>query len=100
LIRDLAAGRLRVFDPAVRAPAEWHPRMLIAENALAACAGADALAIMTPWPQFRAVKPADVAARLRGRVVVDPFSVLDHRGAAAAGLDHRVLGAPSPDQFG
>jgi len=31
---------------------------------------------------------------LRGRVVVDPFSVLDRAAAAAAGLDHVVLGAP------
>jgi len=99
LIRELAGCRLRVFDPAVRAAAEWHPRLLVADDALAACAGADALAIMTPWPQFRALNAADIAGSLRGRVVVDPFSVLDHGQALAAGLDHLVLGAPLPDHL-
>jgi UDPglucose 6-dehydrogenase len=95
LIRELATARLCVFDPAVRASAEWHPRMTLAEDALAACAGADALVIMTPWPQFRSLEPAAIAGRLRGRVVVDPFSVLDRAAATAAGLEHVVLGAPS-----
>jgi UDPglucose 6-dehydrogenase len=94
LIRALAGCRLQVFDPEVAPPEEWHPRMTVAADALAACAGADALAIVTPWPQFRALRPSDIAARLRGRVVVDPFSVLDRAAAATASLEHLVLGAP------
>jgi UDPglucose 6-dehydrogenase len=94
LIRELAACRLQIFDPAVRAAADSHPRMTSTNDALAACADADALVIMTAWPQFRALVPADIAARLRGRVVIDPFSVLDRAAAAAAGLEHVVLGAP------
>ena len=96
LIKELASCRLRVFDPAVRPAAEWHPRMTVTEDALAPCDGADAVVIMTPWPQFRALKPVDIAARLRGRVVVDPFSMLDRAATAAAGLEHVVLGAPLP----
>lgn len=94
LIKALAGCRLRVFDPAVRASAEWHPHMTVTDDPLAACDGADAVAIMTPWPQFRALTPTDMIGRLRGRVVVDPFSVLDRAAAAAAGLEHVVLGAP------
>jgi len=96
LIRELATCRLRVFDPAVQAAAEWHPRMTPVEDALAVCDGADALVIMTPWPQFRALEPRAIAGRLRGRVVVDPFSVLDRAAASAAGLEHVVLGAAFP----
>jgi UDPglucose 6-dehydrogenase len=95
LIKALAGCRLRVFDPEVHAQAEWHPRLTIVDTALTVCDGADALAIVTPWPQFRALAPADIARRLRGRVVVDPFSMLDRAAAAAAGLEHIVLGAPS-----
>ena len=96
LIKELASCRLRVFDPAVRASGEWHPRMTVTEDALAACDGADALVIMTPWPAFRALKAGDIAARLRGCVVIDPFSMLDRTATAAAGLEHIVLGAPLP----
>jgi UDPglucose 6-dehydrogenase len=96
LIRELATCRLSVYDPAVRAAAEWHPRMAATHDPHAACDGADALVIMTAWPQFRALKPKDIAAGLRGRVVVDPYAVLDRAAAAAAGLEHVVLGAPLP----
>jgi UDPglucose 6-dehydrogenase len=97
LIKELATCcRVRVFDPAVRASAEWHPRMTFANDAPTTCDGADALVIMTPWPAFRGLEPADIARRLHGRVVVDPFSMLDRTAAAAAGLEHVVLGAPLP----
>ncbi len=96
LIKELAGCRLRVFDPAVRASAQWHPRLTVADGALAACDGADALVIMTSWPQFRDIEPTAAARRLRGRVVVDPFSMLDRAAAAGAGLEHVLLGAPLP----
>jgi UDPglucose 6-dehydrogenase len=95
LIRDLKHCKLRVFDPAVRACTDWHPHMTVAADAQECCESADALVIMTAWPQFRVLSPADIAAGLRGRVVVDPFSVLDPAAAVAAGLEHVVLGAPS-----
>jgi UDPglucose 6-dehydrogenase len=93
LIKQLAGCRLRVFDPAVRAAADWHPRMTVCEDAPAAAEGADALVIMTPWPLFRRLEPADFGARMRGRVVIDPFAILERGPAAAAGLEHVVLGA-------
>jgi UDPglucose 6-dehydrogenase len=80
----------------VRASAEWHPRLTVADNPLAACDSTDAVAIMTPWPLFRTLRPADLARRMRGRVVIDPFAMLDRAAAGAAGLEHVVLGAPLP----
>jgi len=96
LIKALTGCRLAAFDPVVRASAEWHPRLTVADNPLAACDGADAVAIMTPWPLFRTLGPADLAQRMHGRVVIDPFAMLDRAAAAAAGLEHVVLGAPLP----
>jgi UDPglucose 6-dehydrogenase len=94
LIKALPGCRVTVFDPATQASTDWHPRLTVAQDALAACDGADALAIMTPWPQFRELQPKDIVSRLRGRVVIDPFSMLDRAAAVAAGLDQVVLGAP------
>ena len=96
LIKALTSCRLASFDPVVRASAEWHPRLTVADDALAACDSANAVVIMTPWPLFRTLKPADLARRMRGRVVIDPFAMLDRAAAAAAGLEHVVLGAPLP----
>jgi len=94
LIKALMGYRLASFDPVVRASAEWHPRLTIADDPLAACNSADAIVVMTPWPQFRTLRPADLARRMRGRVVIDPYAMLDRAAAAAAGLEHVVLGAP------
>ena len=48
--------------------------------------------ILTPWPEYRSINPADLARAMAGRVVIDPYGVLP--GCAAAGLDHYMLGAP------
>jgi UDPglucose 6-dehydrogenase len=96
LIRELASCTLRVFDPAVAASPDWHSRMTVTEDSLAACDGVDALVIATPWPQFRALKPPELAGRMRGRVVIDPYSVLERGATRSAGLEHVVLGAPQP----
>lgn len=92
LLEALRPFPVRVYDPAVPARPEYHPRLVGARSALEACAGADALVIMTPWREFRELRPADVSARLRGRTVIDPYGVLSAEACLAAGLDHASLG--------
>ena len=75
--------------PASAAP---HPNAIGAASALDAAKGADALAIMTPWPEFRELPCEDLARVMRGRFVLDPYRVLDARRAKAAGLDYHTLG--------
>jgi UDPglucose 6-dehydrogenase len=94
LISTLAPWRLKVYDPVVPASAANHPRAHGAESAMAAVDGVDALAIMTPWPAFRALDPAVLARAMKGNTVLDPYRILDGRAAAAAGLDYLTLGAP------
>jgi UDPglucose 6-dehydrogenase len=94
LIRHLAPFALRLHDPVVKAERGLHPRFVQVASAMDVCDGADALAIMTPWPEYRGIEPRNVAARLKGKLVVDPFAVLDRKATRAAGLDHLVLGAP------
>jgi UDPglucose 6-dehydrogenase len=94
LISTLAPWRLKVYDPVVPAAAANHPRAQGAASALAAAEGVDALAIMTSWPAFRELKPADLARAMAGHTVLDPHRVLDERAAVAAGLDYLTLGAP------
>ena len=62
LIKLLAPWPLQVYDPVVKAEAAEHPKATSAVSALAAAEGVDALAIMTPWPEFRKLAPADLAA--------------------------------------
>ena len=92
LIRHLGPWPLKVYDPVVPASATPHPNATGADSALEAAKGVDALAIMTPWPQFKKLACADLAAAMRGRVVLDPYRVLNPAEALAAGLDYRTLG--------
>jgi UDPglucose 6-dehydrogenase len=94
LIATLHPWRIKVFDPVVQASAAGHPRAEGAANALAVAEGVDVLVIMTPWPEFRTLKAADLARVMAGRTVLDPYRVLDPQAATAAGLDHITLGSP------
>ena len=48
--------------------------------------------ILTPWPQYRQVAPLEIAQALSGKIVVDPYAVLDGAAAAKAGLAYYTLG--------
>ena len=95
LLSSLTPFRVRVFDPVVPASAAPNPRCLAAKTELEACEGADALAIMTPWAQFAKLDPAQLAKKLRGKVVLDPNAVLNPAACRAAGLDYHTLGMKS-----
>jgi UDPglucose 6-dehydrogenase len=92
LIRRLRPFRLRAYDPVVAADPAWHPRLAQVPTALEACDGATAVCLMTPWPEFSKIAPPELANRLSGKVVIDPYGLLDRKLTAAAGLDQLTLG--------
>ena len=92
LIRQLTPWTVRVFDPVVPVSAAMHPAAIGVGSPVEAAQGVDALAFMTPWPQFRSLSCPDLARTMRGRLVLDPYRVLDAAAARAAGLDYRTLG--------
>jgi UDPglucose 6-dehydrogenase len=91
LLSHLDPAQVIAHDPVVRA-ADVMPGLRAADDPLAACDGADAVVIVTPWPQYRELDPAAIAARMRGRILLDPFGLMSGAAVAAAGLDHFVLG--------
>ncbi|RMD60590.1 MAG: UDP-glucose/GDP-mannose dehydrogenase family protein [Alphaproteobacteria bacterium] len=92
LIEALRPFALRLHDPVVPASAAPHPNAEGCSDALAVCNGADAVLIMTPWPEYRALEPGQMAQKMRGRVVIDPYAVLDEAACRATGLTYRRLG--------
>ena len=95
LIADLGSCRVRAYDPAVGREAVEIAGLEHAGSALEACDGADAVAVMTPWDEFRSLEPRELAQRLAGRTVVDPNGMLDAIACRAAGLYYRALGRPA-----
>lgn len=101
LLRGLAGRDVAVFDPLV--PASVSPIPVHAARDPLDCAkGAHAVVLMTPWPAFRDIDVGELARAMAGRLVVDPYGLLDENACRAAGLSHRVLGVgrQAPDASG
>jgi UDPglucose 6-dehydrogenase len=84
----------RAYDPVVVLPADAFPNFEQRKTALACCDGADALLLLTPWPEFRTIKLADIRTAMRGDVIVDPFGLLNASEAQEFGFDYYRLGTP------
>jgi UDPglucose 6-dehydrogenase len=93
-IAQLGGAKVRAHDPSV-------PQISVAslpieriDDPLKALHGADALLILTPWPQYKKIPVEQIAAALKGRVVIDPYSVLDLKASEHTHLLHHTLGRP------
>jgi UDPglucose 6-dehydrogenase len=86
-------ARIVAYDPAVHvAPLPGSSRLV--HTALeAACA--DALLVLTDWPEFASIPPAAYATSLRLGAVIDGRNILDERRVIAAGLRYRGIGRPA-----
>jgi len=95
LIEGLLKGGAQVtaFDPvAIEQAQPLMPQVEFAPDAHAAAAGADALVIVTEWDEFRALDLEDLAAVMRGKVLVDLRNVYDRAEAERAGLVYFGIG--------
>lgn len=95
LLATVPACEFHVYDPAVVLPPAQRHDLTVHDRALEALTQADALVVMTPWKEFSAVAPAEIRARLKGPLVIDPFGALDGNACRAAGLRHWQLGKPA-----
>lgn len=95
LATALAPFPKKAYDPQVRLPQDAVPNLQQSPSALAACEGADALVIMTPWKEFSTIAPAQIRSVLRGDMVIDPFHTLPAAACKTAGLQICQLGTPA-----
>jgi UDPglucose 6-dehydrogenase len=96
IVEDLGrrGARMVVYDPAVHvAPLPRGSRLVT--TALEA-AQADALLVLTEWPEFARLDPNVYAQTLALGVVVDGRNVLDPDRVASAGLSYRGVGRSQP----
>jgi UDPglucose 6-dehydrogenase len=91
-ISELSDFGLRVFDPIVPWNPAWHARTTVCESVLDTLDGADALLVMTPWPEFKSVAPDELARRMRGRLVIDPYTILPAEAQGRFGFEVHTLG--------
>ena len=97
-IAQLEGARVQVHDPSVQDSAVGQLKIERFSDPLSAARDADALMILTPWPEYRDIRPEDVARVLAGRIVIDPYSILEQKGAERSKLIHYTLGRPVAQQ--
>ena len=91
-----AGATVRAFDPVgieeakkVLDGIEW------CENAYDAMTGADAVAIITEWNEFRAIDLARIKELMKSPVMVDFRNIYNPEDMAAAGIHYSCVGRPS-----
>jgi len=98
LIGDLlaAGATVRAYDPAARAEArkifENRKGVEIVDSAMAALEGADALAIVTEWQEFRSPDFAGIKARLKTPAIFDGRNLYDPAVLRGLGLEYYPIG--------
>ncbi len=84
------------FDPIANEEAgRLLPGVEIVETAAAAIDGADAVVLVTEWPEFKELDLGDLAAAMNGTLLVDGRNLLDPEAARAAGLIYEGVGRGS-----
>jgi UDPglucose 6-dehydrogenase len=86
-------ARVRACDPVA---AEEASKLMLGvdffDSPLEAIDGADACVLVTEWPEFAEVDFSEVAARMRGNVVVDGRNFFDRARVEEAGLTYEGIG--------
>jgi UDPglucose 6-dehydrogenase len=88
-----AGARVRAYDPVAEAEARKLLRGIeFAGSAAEAIGGADAVVLVTEWPEFAALDLPWVADSMRGNVLVDGRNLFDPGRVRDAGLVYEGIG--------
>jgi UDPglucose 6-dehydrogenase len=86
-------AHVRAFDPIAEAQArKLMPQLDYADSAMDTVEGADALILVTEWPEFLELDWGAVAAAMKGDLVIDGRNALDPDAVRAAGLVYEGIG--------
>ncbi len=85
-------AEVRAYDPSSAPRAPIRVREAMVDSALDAVVGADALAILTDWDEFRDVPLAQVRAAMDGDVLFDGRNVLSAADAEEHGFTYVGIG--------
>jgi UDPglucose 6-dehydrogenase len=94
-------ARVQVYDPQASGEArrerpdlEREHGLCYCESALDAARGADALLILTDWPEFRAIDFDQLRKVMTRPFILDGRNLLDSAKVRAAGFEYLSMGRP------
>ena len=91
--RLIAEGaRIRAYDPTVTSAPRQIAAAEVTSSPTEAATGADVLAVLTEWDEFKWVEPTIVAGVMTGRTVVDARNHLDRSEWKRAAFEYQGIG--------
>ncbi|MFZ2172732.1 MAG: UDP-glucose/GDP-mannose dehydrogenase family protein [Rhodococcus sp. (in: high G+C Gram-positive bacteria)] len=92
---QLQGAAVNVYDPkAMDNSRALFPTLGYSDTALDACEGADVVLVLTEWPEFQKLQPADLDAVVRKKVLIDGRNCLNPAQWRDSGWTYRGLGRP------
>ncbi|MFY1690315.1 UDP-glucose dehydrogenase family protein [Plantactinospora sp. WMMB782] len=89
-------GEVAVYDPqAMENARRVFPNLVYERGVLDAASGADAVAVLTDWPEFGTVDPDELGEVVRSRNIVDARHALDPARWLRAGWNYVAPGRPA-----
>ncbi|MGK9147073.1 UDP-glucose/GDP-mannose dehydrogenase family protein [Plantibacter flavus] len=93
----LRGAHVVVYDPEAGETARaMFPTLTYADGVESAVSGADAVLVLTEWPEFQRQSPAALGELVTSRVIVDARNCLDPAAWSAAGWSYTGLGQAAP----
>jgi UDPglucose 6-dehydrogenase len=98
LIHDLLAAGATVtaYDPVAMHETQRifkdETRLTLADNPMAALNGADALAVVTEWKEFRSPDFASIKQKLKSPIIFDGRNLYDPKSVKEAGFKYYTIG--------
>jgi UDPglucose 6-dehydrogenase len=83
-----------MIDPG---PHPLFPGITIVADALEAVAGADAVVIVTEWPEYARLDWSEVAEIMRQPLLIDGRNCVDPNVVTAAGMEYEGIGVPAAE---
>jgi UDPglucose 6-dehydrogenase len=88
-------AKIRAYDPKGMEEARREmPALTYCSSALEAAEGADALLVLTEWPEFKAVDLAALRSKMTRPLIIDGRNLFDAQTIRAAGFEYASMGRP------
>ena len=91
LLHEMGAV-IRAYEPSATGAYAAFPWIQLFGNALEVCRDADALAVLTEWPEFSLIDAISIAAVMKSLAVVDGRNILDSKVWKSVGFAYRGVG--------
>ncbi len=89
-------AEVTVYDPAaIENARKVCPGLKYADSAVGAATGADVVLLLTDWPEFARLDPAELGAVTATKAIIDGRYMLDPAVWRAAGWHYRASGIPA-----